>query len=344
MRVPRDFSGLHETPEAPQAPWKPAHATDRPGRSRGYMPGDDGRVLPFRRRAGLPVRRKSRVKELARHFVTALVLVGVPAGSLSWSATSPRFALTGIEVVTTDRVNRAWVESRLEPLLGENLVWMSMAGVERSLAGHPWVRGVEVSKSLPDRMRVAVVERRPVAVLASGESSFWVDREGRLIAPLDAAGAPPGTGRAPEDFLVLREAEALVAAGEPARAPGFGERTRRRRPPSASAGCGAPSTRPRGWPGSIPGGAPASTEIEILGEEDLCFDPRAAVPAAGGGGDGGGAGPGLPAPTCRSCWPGCRTLRGSIYVFEHRMVVRPAAGDSGAGADDGRGELHGQTG
>jgi cell division protein FtsQ len=335
VRVPRDFSGLHETPEAPPVPWRNLGADERLGDGAGHFPGSDGRVLPFRRRSGLPVRRRSRWKELARHFLTAAALVGVPAAALWWSATSPRFDLAHLEVETTDRVNREWVEKRLDPLVGRNLVWMSMRSVERSLADHPWLAGVEVSKSLPDRMRVAVVERRPVAVLEATDGTFWVDREGWIIAPVDDAGAPPGAGGEEDDTLTLVELAPPEGAVAGSASAATLERQRRLRGAlDAAQGLARVDT----WWGS------GLTEIEILGEEDLLLRSRELpfplLVEAGTVEERARAFQRrLPELLARVPNPSRIDLR-----FEHRMVVRPDTGETGAGADDGRGELHGQTG
>jgi hypothetical protein len=282
-------------------------------------------VLPFRRRPGLPVRRRRRFLGLLRHFAVALALVGTPAAALWWSATSPRFDLAVLEVETAERVNREWVEERLAPLRGRNLVWMSMAGVERSLADHPWIAGVEVSKGLPDRLRVAVAERRPVAVLlAAGGVRHYVDRTGRVIAPVGAPGEPPVEAERAEEYLVIREsrpvpdrewavARALEAARDLSRVD-------------------------PGWGSSL-------TEVEILGEEDLRLRSRE-----------------LPFPLVVEAGTVERRVRalaarapellarvpepGEVDLrFENRMIVRPARAEApAAGPDDGRGEDYGETG
>jgi cell division septal protein FtsQ len=63
--------------------------------------------------------------------------------------------------------------------------------VERTLSGHPWVAGAAVTKELPDRLRVVVVERRPTAVLAAGGERSWVEAGGRVIAPILPGEEPP---------------------------------------------------------------------------------------------------------------------------------------------------------
>lgn len=224
----------------------------------GWAGPADGRVLAFRRRSGLPVRRRRRLLGLLRQLAVALALVGIPAAALGWSATSPRFALARMDVETTERVNRAWVEERLAHLRGRNLVWMSMRKVERTLAEHPWIGGVELSKSLPDRLRVAVVERRPVAVLEAAEGRFHVDEEGRVIAPVDAAGEPPGEAGRAGGRLVLKESPPDGGA------PGWEREPALRRALEAAT---ALSRVDPGWGGAL-------SEVEILGEEDLVLRTR----------------------------------------------------------------------
>ncbi|HLE84745.1 MAG TPA: FtsQ-type POTRA domain-containing protein [Thermoanaerobaculia bacterium] len=265
-----------------------------------------GAVLPFRRRSGLPVRRRRRLLGMVKQLAAAIVLVGAPAAALGWSATSPRFALVRMEVETAERVNRAWVEERLAHLRGRNLVWMSMRTVERSLAEHPWIGGVELSKSLPDLLRVAVVERRPVAVLEAADGRFHVDQEGRVIAPVDAEGAPPGEAGRGAGRLVLKESPPVGGRPEWDREPAL-ER-------ALEAATALSRVDPR-WGAAL-------TEVEVLSEEDL-------VLRSGG----------LPFPLLVEAGTVEERVRGLVRMlpellarvpepagvdlrFEHRMVIR----------------------
>lgn len=330
MRVPRDLRGLagdaaRGAPRPPSAPWRPPEPESRSGA------GPAGRVLPYRRRSGVPVRRRGRTLGLLKQFAVAVVLVGTPAGALWWSATSPRFALHRIDVETTERVNRGWVESRLAHLRGENLVWMSMHSVERSLADHPWIRGVEVAKSLPDRLRVAVVERQPVAVFEGADGRSYVDREGRLIAPVDDEETPPAAGARPGGYLVLRES-AAPEGGAPRAVPEL-ERGLRRALDAAQ----ALSRVDPSWGAGL-------TEVEVLGEEDLLLRTRelpfpVLVEAGTVEERVGRFQRAMPDVLARVPRPERVDLR-----FSNRMVVRPLAGASGGRGGDGRGEAHGETG
>jgi hypothetical protein len=157
----------------------------------------EARVLPFRRpSAAVRVRRRSVWATLGRPFAQALALVATPAALVTWGLSSPSFALSHVDVSGNRYVSVGWIRTALGPLQGENLFRLSLDDVERRLRSHPWLASVNVEKQLPDRLRVAVVERRPAGLLRTPEGLVYVDREGHTIAPLE-----PGKG--PSDLLLL---------------------------------------------------------------------------------------------------------------------------------------------
>lgn len=184
--------------------------------ARDLPPAAEARVLPFRRPASaVRVRRRSPWLVLGRHFAQALLLVGGPLALGLWLFSSPTFALTRFGVDGNHFVERAWVNRALSPLLGENLLTLPLPQVEELLATNPWVEGVTVEKRLPNELRVSLVERRPAALLRSGQTLVYLDAEGRAIAGFDPLRGPrdlllisvsPATGAAPAGaFEVARE-------------------------------------------------------------------------------------------------------------------------------------------
>lgn len=142
-------------------------------------------VRPFRRSQSAPRRRRVHllVRLVKRALPYALAL-GAPALAVTWLLSAPAFAFAAVDFEASPRVTGAWVRESLAPLSGENLLLLSLAAVTARVAEHPWVAEVAIRKVLPDRLEVAVTERRPAAVLARGAARFWVERNGHLIAPL----------------------------------------------------------------------------------------------------------------------------------------------------------------
>lgn len=149
----------------------------------------DGRVLEFRRSAAAPRRkRKSLAAALLLPLAAALALTGVPLGAVAWVLTSPRFALRQVELAGNERIPRAWVDEALAPVLGTNLVRLPLADVAARLHRHPWLATVEIEKELPDGLRLAIVEREPVALLSRGGELLYADADGEAIAPVGLGG------------------------------------------------------------------------------------------------------------------------------------------------------------
>jgi cell division protein FtsQ len=155
-------------------------------------PGTGGRVLDFRRRGTPPRRRrKSLLVKLLKPLAVAVGLVALPAGLVSWVLTAPRFQLRAIEVRemkgSSRRVSEAWVRQALAPLQGKNLLRLSLADAAARVQRNPWIASVEIAKELPDRLRVRISERRPIALLLAGRDLVFADAEGRAIAPVATA-------------------------------------------------------------------------------------------------------------------------------------------------------------
>jgi cell division protein FtsQ len=217
-------------------------------------------VLPFRRRAVKPLRRKrSRWLGLVRPFAGALVLVGGPLALAAWAAGSPRFALSEVAVSPTERVPAAWVRRQLAPLAGRNLPALALDEVRARLAGHPWIAGVELSKRLPRTLAVAVVERRPAALVTEAGALWLADAAGRPIAPA-AEGDTEGLVLVTEAGPAPADEATGGASGE-----GAGERA------GATAGGGVPLAL--AVAGELkqrrPGWAEGLTWIEVLGAEEV---------------------------------------------------------------------------
>ena len=140
------------------------------------------------RRSGAPPRRRRRnpVLALLRPLAVSLLLVAMPAALVTWVLASSRFDLKEVVVEAgTPRIPAEALRSSVAPFEGGNLVLLPLDSVEAALRRNPWVDTVEVAKELPDRLRVEVTERKPVALLVKGSGLVYADEQGRPIAPVE---------------------------------------------------------------------------------------------------------------------------------------------------------------
>jgi cell division protein FtsQ len=186
--------------------------------------GAGGRVLDFKRRSAPPRRRRpSFLRSLVRPLTVALALVALPLGVGAWVLTSSRFDLRQVMVDGGEsgegkgqRVSAAWIQRALAPYQGDNLVLMPLSDLVQRLRRNPWIDTVEVEKELPDGLRVAFTERRPVALLLRQGELAYADAEGRPIAPLASPQEAEQARR--EGLLVVSFSHPLLHSGGVARA------------------------------------------------------------------------------------------------------------------------------
>ena len=200
------------------APREASSAVASPHRPRPMLAPEPPQS-PFRRPGVVQRhRRKRRLLGALKLFAAALLLVGAPVGVAVWALTTPHLALEHLEVRSANRVPVSWVEEALSPLVGQNLLRLSLPSASLRLREHPWVAGASLRKSLPHGLKVDILPRRPRAVLeGSGERSF-VDGRGEVIARLESGegslGLPLLRGALPAPEDVRR---ALAIAAEPGR-------------------------------------------------------------------------------------------------------------------------------
>lgn len=169
--------------------------------------GADDATL-FRRIAVAPKRKRvNRAGRVLRMLWKPALVVVAPLAVGGWLFHSPLLALGEVEVAPSSRVPAGWVRQSLQPLAGENLLALSLPAVTFRVGQHPWVEAVEIHKVLPNRLRLAVTERVPAAIVERGGLRFWAAGDGRWIARFEAGETAAGL-----PLLVERVLPAVTAA------------------------------------------------------------------------------------------------------------------------------------
>ncbi len=75
--------------------------------------------------------------------------------------------------------------------LDRSIVSLDMAAARQRIEALPWVETAMIKRVLPDKVAIAITERRPVAVWQDGAAAVLVDRSGRRLA---SAGSHAPTG------------------------------------------------------------------------------------------------------------------------------------------------------
>jgi cell division septal protein FtsQ len=145
----------------------------------------------------------------------AVVLAG-----LSVAATWPGFDAKTILVNGNERVSRAEIVARAH-VTPHLTIWLQNTGaMVKRIAAIPYVDAVRVRRIPPSTIRIVVTERRPYAVIRSGDEEALVDRALRVLEPAAVEAAypvlalPAGAVFEPGEFVRDRSAIGLRDAYE----------------------------------------------------------------------------------------------------------------------------------
>jgi cell division protein FtsQ len=123
---------------------------------------------------------------LALKFV--LVILGLVTVFVGYrvAASASLFQVRGIDVTGTSRTSAEEIQGLTRRAVAKTGVWRAdLSAISSELERLPGVRRAVVSRVLPDRLRVRITERMPVAVVhAASGNFFWVDDEGVALGEM----------------------------------------------------------------------------------------------------------------------------------------------------------------
>ena len=190
---------------------------------------DDDDTPPVGRRAGTRVRVRGGLPRTKAGWIAAvaavLVVVGVCVGTVlmvrDMLMHDDRFVIPSSEAIDIDG-NSHLTKAQLLSIFGgdveRNIFTISLAERKAQLERLPWVEHATVMRLLPDRMRVSITERTPVAFVRQGNHIGLVDKNGVLLdMPTDVPANthysfPVVTGIAAADPLSVRAARMKIYA------------------------------------------------------------------------------------------------------------------------------------
>lgn len=148
---------------------------------------------------------RRRRRSVARHlrpfwFVAgALLIVAVAAGYAvaSWPGFRPKHVrVTGNLLVPTSEI---LAQARINR--GRNMWLLNTGAMAQRIEEIPYVLSASVHRVPPASITIAITERRPFAVVRSGDESALVDSDLRVLQGADDAGTLPRIGLAPPVLL-----------------------------------------------------------------------------------------------------------------------------------------------
>jgi cell division protein FtsQ len=158
-----------------------------------------------------PARGPSRWARIARAVLGGALVVATSA-LVAWAArryvmTSPRFAVTDIEVVGSERRAPDAVSAESGISVGANVFALDLDAARAKILADPWIAEATLARRLPGTILVQITERKAAALVALGDT-FLVTSQGepfKRVEPGDPVDLPLVTGLRPEDLADDRE-------------------------------------------------------------------------------------------------------------------------------------------
>jgi cell division protein FtsQ len=124
----------------------------------------------------------------ALKFVLAIVILIGSIVGYRMAASAALFQVQAVDVSGTLRTSPEEIQSLTRRALSRTGVWRAdLSAISNELSRLPGVRRAVVTRVLPDRVRVRIVERTPVAVArTSGGLFVWVDDDGVMLGEVKA--------------------------------------------------------------------------------------------------------------------------------------------------------------
>lgn len=123
-----------------------------------------------------------------RALKTALVILAIIGAAIGYRAASSAslFQIRAVDVVGTSRTSAEEIEGLVRRAVSRTGVWRAdLSALSTELSRLPGVRTAVVTRVLPDRLRVRITERVPLAVVRTSSGHFiWVDDEGVALAEM----------------------------------------------------------------------------------------------------------------------------------------------------------------
>jgi cell division protein FtsQ len=148
----------------------------------------------------------------ALRTASGIALVVSSAVGVAWVArrhvmTSPRFAVTEIDIVGNERRSADAISAESGVTVGANVFSLDLDSARARIMGDPWIAEATLARRLPGTILVQVTERKAAALVAMGDA-YLATASGepfKRLEPGDPTELPIVTGLRPEGLADDRE-------------------------------------------------------------------------------------------------------------------------------------------
>jgi len=160
--------------------------------ARGRYAREYGEQRDFKKR----IRRNKRRRRITLFIFICIIFFGTIYLLPVFKISSKSISIIGVDKTATEVGNYA------STLVGKNINWYSMDGMQQTLLSMPYVKDATVSRHFPNRLKIEIIEAQGVLQAKHGDVSFLIDDRGKVIDSYGDYGAIAGLIGVDEDFAV----------------------------------------------------------------------------------------------------------------------------------------------
>lgn len=115
-------------------------------------------------------------------LIVAMIVIGGVAIIFRSLTGSQFFTVKEIALEGNNRTSREELLALVEDKTGASLWKVNLEEIRKALKRNAWVRDAEVTRQLPDKLRVKINEREPYALVRRSDNTVvWIDRDGTIL-------------------------------------------------------------------------------------------------------------------------------------------------------------------
>ena len=125
----------------------------------------------------------ARIKKAKRNrkILTWTILIGMLAGILVFLCKSEMFDICNIEIVGNNQISQETILELAQINIKDNVFLTNTIKSEKRINENPYVKEVKVTRMLPDKIKIEIVEKQKAYMLQKDEGIAYINENGDIL-------------------------------------------------------------------------------------------------------------------------------------------------------------------
>ena len=116
--------------------------------------------------------------------IYVLIFIYLIMASYNWSTYNNRLQIKLIQFSNTKIINNEIYKSLLHGIIKENIFKINISEINKVIEDHPYVKAARISNHYPNKIKIEIIEREPIAILQINPN-IMIDKDGIILPDID---------------------------------------------------------------------------------------------------------------------------------------------------------------